>query len=302
MRTAGIAFGSKVHMPRPPRLNIAGATYHVMNRGNRKACIFEDDRDCKRFLRILIEVSVEFTVDVLAGCLMINHFHLLVSTPSGNLSDFMQQLEGRFGQYSNWRHGRVGHVFGGRFRSPIIESDLHLLTAAGYIFRNPVVAGLVPRMEDWKWSTYAATAGLAPVPSYLSLKWLDALCPSATRRESQRKFREIMASEKPVDSYLQSATPALGSEPFRRAVRSYIGETLYQSAVPRAYKGVFRPPLGELIPRDLCREERALAIQRAHVVYGYRLAEIARSLAIHPSTAGRMMRDFRATLDVVSNL
>jgi putative transposase len=268
-----------------------------MNRGNAKACIFDDDRDCKRFLRILIEVMLEFTVEVLAGCLMINHFHLLVTTPLGNLSEFMQQLEGRFGQYYNWRHKRVGHLFGGRFKAPIVENDLHLLTAAGYIFQNPVVAGLVTRKEDWKWSTYAATAGLSPVPAYLSLDWLDVLCPAESRDESQRKFRELMDSEQPIESYLMGAEPAFGSEPFRRAIRSYIGGKLYRQSVPRAYRAVFRPQLGELIPRDLCRTERSLAIQRAHVVYGYQLSEIARSLAVHPSTVGRMIREFRNVQD-----
>src|SRR5688572_758931 len=141
-------------MARPPRLNIPGATYHVMNRGNRKAVIFEDETDRRRFLRILVETKEEFQVDVLAGCLMDNHFHKVVLTPHGNLSEFMQQLEGRFAQYSNRRHKRVGHLFGGRFKPVIVENDIHLLTAVCYVFSNPIAAGLVRRLEEWKWSTY----------------------------------------------------------------------------------------------------------------------------------------------------
>ncbi len=282
-------------MPRPPRLNLAGATYHVMNRGNRKACVFEDDRDCRQFLNILIQVSNEFMVEVLAGSLMVNHFHLLVTTPLGNLSEFMQQLQGRFAQYYNRRHKRVGHLFGGRFKAPIIENDLHLLTAAAYIFMNPVRAGLVNRMEDWRWSTYAASAGLAPVPPYLSLAWVDRLCAAGSREQSQLKLREFMLTEHPVESYLAATEPVYGSAPFRREIRSYIGERLFLKSVPRAYRAVFRPSIRELVPEGITQNERSLAIRRAHVVYGYRLTEIARSLNVHPSTAGRMMRAFQSS-------
>lgn len=228
---------------------------------------------------------------------MINHFHLIVTTPLGNLSEFMQQLQGRFAQYYNWRHKRVGHLFGGRFRAPIVENDLHLLTVASYVFMNPVKAGLVARMEDWKWSTYAASTGLAPVPSYLSLTWIERLCPGTSREESQRTFRELMLAENPIESYLAATEPAFGSPAFRRAIRGYIGERLYLKSVPRSYRAVFRPSLAELIPAGISRRERSLAIQRAHVVYGYRLQEIARSLGVHPSTVGRMAKEFRRSQD-----
>ncbi len=72
---------------------------------------------------------------------MVNHFHLVVVTPHGNLSEFMEQLEGRFARYSNWRHGSVGHLFQGRFRDVVIEHDIHLLIALCYVFLNPVSAG-----------------------------------------------------------------------------------------------------------------------------------------------------------------
>ena len=146
-------------MGRPNRPNIPGAIYHVMNRGNRKEPIFEDDSDRRRFARILVEVQAAYCVKTMGGSLMSNHFHLGVLTPYGNLSEFMQQLEGQFARYSNWRHGRVGHLFQGRFRHVHIEHDIHLLTALCYIFMNPVAAGLCREPADWYWSSYRGTAG-----------------------------------------------------------------------------------------------------------------------------------------------
>jgi putative transposase len=279
-------------MPRPPRLQIAGATYHVMNRGNRKAVIFDDDRDCRRFLRILLETREVCEVDVLAGCLMRNHFHLLVTTPHPNISEFMQRLEGRFAQYSNRRHGRVGHVFGGPFKGVIVENDIHLLTAACYVFGNPIAAGLVTHLEDWKWSTFAATAGFAARPAYLSIGWIEELFPAASLEDSQRQLRELLNEAKPVDAYLMSNEPVFGSEAFKKAIRSYIGDRLSQAAMPRAYRALCRPTLEEIF-RSPTRDDRAILMQRAHVVYGYRLAEIARSLALHPGTVSKIVCSLR---------
>lgn len=124
-------------MGRDPRVLIRGATYHVMNRGNRKERIFEDDRDRRRFLRIFVAEKERYGVDFLGGCPIGNHFHAIVTTPHGNLSDFMEQLDGQFAKYSNWRYGRVGHLFQGRFRGVLIEHDIQLLTALCYVFFNP---------------------------------------------------------------------------------------------------------------------------------------------------------------------
>lgn len=280
-------------MSRRPRENLCGATYHVMNRGNRKAAIFEDGRDRRRFLSILKEAREEYAVEILLGCLMSNHFHLVVQTPEGNVSAFMQQLEGRFAHYSNWRHTRVGHLFQDRFRDVMIENDLHLMTAACYVFMNPVTARISRRPEDWKWSTFAATAGLAPVPDYLSLTWVEALFPATSREESQRRFRELMNEAKPVHAYLTQDEPRLEAESFRQVVRSFIGQQYYLASMPQLYRSAFRPPLEELLPGNLKPRERGDAIHRAHITHGYRFTEIGRALALHADTVSRLHSSYR---------
>jgi len=101
-----------------------------------------------------------YGAEVYADGLMGNHFHLIVATPHGNLADFVGGLESRFASYSNWRHSNVGHLFGGRYRATTIEDDIHLLIALCYVFLNPVSAGLVERIDAYRWSTYRATIGL----------------------------------------------------------------------------------------------------------------------------------------------
>ena len=277
-------------MGRPTRSNICGGIYHVMNRGNRKAQIFEDDQDRRRFLRTLTEEKERYGVEMLAGSLMGNHFHGLVLTPHGNLSEFMAQWQGRFARYSNWRHDRVGHMFQGRFRDVLIEHDVHLLIALCYIFFNPVSAGLVEKLEDYKWSTYAATVGLAPLPHYLSLEWLETLFPSESRGEAQRRLRALMTNAKPVNAYLQQHEALADPDPIRRAVHSYVGEKLRLGTLPRMYRSLLRSNLQDLVQKGMTGPILAGAVYDAHVEHGYKLREIARELRLHPSTVSKIFR------------
>jgi REP element-mobilizing transposase RayT len=279
-------------MARPHRLSIPGGTYHVMNRGNRKCPIFEDHHDRNRFLMILKEVSEEYEVEILAYSLMGNHFHAVVVTPRGNISAFMEQLQGRYAQYSNWRHHRVGHLFQGRFRAVVIDDDIHLLTELCYVFMNPVAAGLVSRMANWKWSTYAATVGLTKPSDYLSLDWLEMFFPEATHQQAQRLFRDLLEDARPVIAYLGQRKYA-SSDPVTQVVRSFIGQRLRGAAVPQRYVDALRPTLDELFREGMSRTERDAAIHAAHARYRYSLAEVAKQLNLHPETVGRAFRKRR---------
>jgi putative transposase len=288
----GKKLGLSGRMGRNPRDRICGGTYHVMNRGNRKMPIYLDDQDRRGFLEIMIEEKERYGVDVLGGTAMLNHFHLAVVTPHGNLPEFMAQLQGRFARYSNWRHENVGHLFQGRYRHVVIEHDIHLLTALCYIFFNPVSAGLVANLEHYKWSTYAATVGLAPSYGYLTIDWLTSLFPGASLREAQCQFHRLMAEAKPIASYLHGDFD-VDPDAVRRVFHSYVGENIQLGMLPRTYRSALRSPLSELIQARMTERMRASAIYDAHVVHGYKLAEIARELRLDRSTVSKV---FRATL------
>jgi putative transposase len=279
-------------MSRPLRPLIHGATYHVMNRGNRKAVIYHDDRDRKRFLRLLIEAAEEHGVEIQCGTQMGTHFHVIVVTPHANVSDFMQDFEGRYAEYVNWRYGLVGHLFQGPFISVIIENDIQLFTAVWYVFNNPCEAGLCSRFEDWRWSTYAATVGLKPVPRYLSISWVEVLFPAESLEDSQRLLRRCMEEPEPVIAYLQAVDPTTYA-----AVRSYISERLRTASQPCSFREIMRPPLAQLFPAGQTKIQRDRAIGCAKVVHGYKLSEIAKVLRLNPGSVSRIFRDSRSVED-----
>jgi REP element-mobilizing transposase RayT len=161
-------------VPRKPRQTIAGGLYHVYSRGNRRQVTYLDDADRRRYLWGLGDVAVRYGWQLYAWCQMGNHDHFLVETPEDNLSRGMQRLKGLYAQWFNDMHGVDGHLYQGRFGSVLVQRDEHLLELCRYLALNPVRAGLCAAPEDWPWSSYAATIGLAPSPSFLAYQRLLA--------------------------------------------------------------------------------------------------------------------------------
>ena len=147
-------------MPRSPRLQIPGGTYHVTSRGNRRQAIYHDDHDRRYFLALRDRVIGRYSWRLRAYCLMTNHFHLLIDTPRPTLSEGMQRLQCNYAAYFNERHSLDGHVFQQRFGSRLIEKEAHLLEALRYIAFNPVRAGLCDRPSEWPWSSFYAADDL----------------------------------------------------------------------------------------------------------------------------------------------
>ena len=152
-------------MARPLRLELAGGLYHVTSRGDRREDIYFDGEDRETWLRIFAAVCARYDWVCHAWCQMTNHYHIVVETRAGNLAAGMRQLNGVYTQSVNRRHGRVGHVFQGRYKAILVERDSYLLELARYVVLNPVRAGLVADLADWPWSSYPAiVARRAPPP------------------------------------------------------------------------------------------------------------------------------------------
>lgn len=106
-------------MARPLRIEYPGAYYHVTSRGNERKAIFRDDRDRSRFLELLGLDVEQLHLRLHAYVLMENHYHLLVETSKGRLNQALRYLNGVYTHYFNRRHGRVGHLFQGRYKAII---------------------------------------------------------------------------------------------------------------------------------------------------------------------------------------
>ncbi len=273
-------------MARKHRIVFCGAIYHVMARGNRKAPIFIDDIDRRRFLKIVAAALKKFGAECYAYSLMGNHFHKVIHTPRANIANVMQHIDGLYTQYENWRHRTTGHVLEGRYTGLLIDDTVYLRNAIGYVLRNPVAANLVSDAGDWSWSSYNATMGKAS-PHFLTLTWLRSLFQSESLDESRRLLAEHVRKDPEEYPDLVRAA-AEGPYEFKKRVRGVIGATLYRAALPRSFRALARPPLSEVFA-GVKRAERRQTILRAHVVHGYLLTEIANYLELHPTTISRIV-------------
>ena len=178
-------------MPRPPRPQFAGATYHVTMRGVRGEPIYRELSDRQYFLGLLRGIVRDYEWQCFAYCEMTNHVHLVVRTLKANISAGMRHLNGRYAQWFNETHGFVGHVFQRRFHSSLIETERHLLVCAAYVVLNPVRAGMVLDPADWSWSSYRATIGFEDVPDLLHLTWLQREF-GGSFRQARLRYRDFV--------------------------------------------------------------------------------------------------------------
>ncbi|XSG85262.1 MAG: REP-associated tyrosine transposase [Methylohalobius sp. ZOD2] len=159
-------------MARPLRIEFPGAVYHITARGNARQDIFLEDSDRRRFLELLGREVEQQRWRCYAYCLMGNHYHLLIETPEPNLAQGMRRLQGTYTQGFNRRHGRVGHLFQGRYKSILVEGDAYGLELCRYIVLNPVRAGWARHPGDWRWSSYLQTTGVMAAPAWLDTAWI----------------------------------------------------------------------------------------------------------------------------------
>ena len=277
-------------MSRRPRLTFKGAVHHVMSRGNRKSKIFLDDRDRLDFLETLSAARERFGVRWQSFTLMKTHYHLKVETPEGNISQAMKFVNGMFTQSWNRRHRTTGHLFEGRFKSPLVENGWYSRNVVRYIALNPVEACYVRHAAEWPWSSHRALAGLVSPPEFLDLDWLRNCFDGSSLRECQRQYQRFIDDEElrltdVGDEFV------VGSDEYRSNVRELIGATMHGIEVPRSYRALARPPLRALFAGlldDLDRRNRMVI--RAQVVYGYTQSEIARTLRVHSNTISKITR------------
>ena len=146
-------------MARRPRVLGAGLLYHVVARGNRRETVFLGHRDYETYLQRLALYRARYAVTLHGYCLMPNHVHLVLGTTKAPLDRFMQGLQQSYTQRFNERYGQVGHVFQGRYKAFLCQTDEYLITLVRYVHQNPVRAGLVSRAEDYPYSGHRAYLG-----------------------------------------------------------------------------------------------------------------------------------------------
>ena len=139
-----------------PRIAPGGMVFHVLNRGNAGARIFDHDGDYAAFERVIADVLPLAPMRVLAYCFMPSHWHFVVWPElDGQLAAFVQRLTVTHVRRWHGHRGSTGkgHLYQGTYKSFAVQSDEHFLRVCRYVERNPLRAGLVARAEDWRWGS-----------------------------------------------------------------------------------------------------------------------------------------------------
>jgi REP element-mobilizing transposase RayT len=129
-------------MPRGPRLDYPGALHHVYDRGAARRPIFENTSDVRAFLALVAAAVRSGLLDVHAYCVLTTHYHLLVGSPQGRLSDAMWRIQNLYVRRFNRGRRRDGPLMRARYGSRLVESASYFGAVVRYIDRNPVDAGL----------------------------------------------------------------------------------------------------------------------------------------------------------------
>jgi putative transposase len=203
---------------------------------------------------------------------MTNHFHLLLETPDANLSKAIHQFNSVYTQAFNRRHGRVGHVLQGRFKSIVVDWDAYLLELCRYIVLNPVRAGMVKEPGKYPWSSYRATAGLGKKPNFLAVDWIREQF-GTDRVQARKEYRLFVKSglrmrNRPGMTSKDSACSETTS--FSRSSFPLLKDKSAWKEIPRVQRFADRPALEDILHGIEDRTQRDAAIFKAcqeHWIY-----------------------------------
>ena len=306
-------------MARRPREDGPDTWHHVLNRGIAKRTIFESEQDVRVFWALLAREVRAGRLEVHAFCLMLTHFHLLVRSPRGELSEAMRRIQNAFARYFNRTRRRDGSLFRGRFKSRRIHSLRYRRNVLAYIHDNAVAAGLVANRSDYGWCSAHHWRSGEP-PRWLARGWvdaelearggagswderLDAAFPDSLdedhRRWVERQLRDRDVVEDEHAALKHAASPRVvrwatrkakladGTRPWRPVCPARLVEDVLEGARHA------RRTLARLFPRRL---RRGLALLRAgllRMLAGCTHREIALRTGRHRGTVAHDIQDHR---------
>ena len=236
-------------MSRPLRIEYPGSLHHVTSRGNAQQNIYLNDGDRELFLRLLGTCVKRFSWILTAYVLMSNHFHLVIQLTEETLSLGMGWLNGEYSRKFNRRHKRVGHLFQGRPDMRLVDKETYGLEVLRYVVLNPVRAAMVPRPEDYVWSSYRAVIGETPAPEWLAVD--DVLVQFGSERLLARAaYRDFVNAAIGQEATLWRNLVGqiyLGSEDWMERVRERVDLKPRASEHPRMQRVVAQPSMAHIV-------------------------------------------------------
>ena len=236
-----------------------------------------------------------FDAEMVAYCLMGNHYHFVLGTREANLSRLMRHINGVYTQRYNRRHGKSGHLFQGRFKAILVDRDAYLLEVCRYVELNPVRAGLVARASDWGWSSFLHHTGKKPPLPWLGTASLHGylLGRSADTPQDQRRaasqYEHFVAAGHGVplwDAHLRQQI-YLGDEEFVARMHALAEpEKLNAQVVSTTHQREISS-LATWLTEANSREEGAF---NAYTKGGFKMREIAAELGVSLATVSLMVK------------
>jgi REP element-mobilizing transposase RayT len=169
-----------------------GSVLHIGATAAARRQLYRDDHDRGRFLELLDRVVRKYRWSCLSHCLMGNHYHLLIEVDEPNLSEGMQELNGKYARDFNDRTGRDGCVFGARFWARRVSTERYFHAAVRYINLNPVEARFCNKPADWPWSSHRELVGDAQSQRVAVGRTLALL--GAPRESDRRPYQDLVQS------------------------------------------------------------------------------------------------------------
>jgi putative transposase len=276
-------------MARPLRIEFPGAFYHITARGNARSTIFLEADDRRFWITLLSEVCEQFKWQCYAYCQMGNHFHLLIETPEPTLSRGMRQLNGVYTQRFNRRHAKCGHVLQGRYHAVIVDQHAYLLELVRYVLLNPVRAGLVERVDQWRWSSYRSTCAQEQTSPWLAATKVLGLF-GGTHAKAIAHFRRFVAAGLTARSPWRDLQKEiyLGDDNFIEVVQTQIDHARRLDAeIPHSQRSKPLPTLSTVLNKATTVDATLLDLYRSG---HHTQREIAHHLDVHYATISRRLR------------
>ena len=296
-------------MARPLRIEYPGAFYHVTSRGNEQKDIFKSRNDREQFCSYLKSSAERYGANVHAYCLMSNHYHLLLETPEGNLSQIMRHINGAYTTYFNSKRKRAGHLFQGRYKAILIEADEYAAELSRYLHLNPVKAGMVAKPQEYEWSSYRYYLGQTATPAWLRTDFVLSYFGGMAGMENYREFVNefpVDDSESPLTKTV--AATVLGSAEFvRRIAGDHLAENPADRNVP-AVRKLTHPTLEEIIitVEKLIADDNSLSrkvsIFFCHRYSGARLREVGERFGMSDAAITQASKRIRVAVEREGNL
>lgn len=283
-------------MARPLRIAFHGAWYHVMNRGINRNNLFFNDGQKHVFQTLLSKTIAIYGIEIHAYCLMDNHYHLIVHTPRGNISQAMKYLNSNYAQFINKCMRRDGPLFKSRFKAIVVSADDYLITLSRYIHLNPVRAKIVNDIDEYLWSSYTAYIDKHQKPEWLCT---DEIIKRFGKKNFSKNYIKYVRSsfDKTSDDFFNQNKykPVIGNDDFCKVIDDLIKSNTLSTEIV-GDKLILTPPSIESIIKDVAsyfnikpekifhsspgvkNHARSIAIYVCRELGGFQLREIGKAM------------------------